>query len=98
MLRSFAEHGAGHASTGRAATVERGGMFALLFLNNTLHAAHHQSPQLAWYTLPEWHRRNRERLIGEGATFYAGYGEVAQRFAWRARETPLHLLYRAGRA
>lgn len=98
MLRSFAEHGAGHAGTGRAATVERGGMFALLFLNNTLHAAHHQSPQLAWYRLPEWHRRHRARLIGEGATFYAGYGDVARRFAWRARETPLHPRYRAGRA
>jgi fatty acid desaturase len=95
MLRAHAEHGAELATASRAATVERGGVFALLFLNNNLHAAHHTRPQLAWYKLPGWHRQQREQWLREGATLYASYGEVARRFAVRGRGTPLHPSYRS---
>lgn len=94
MLRSYAEHRADLATAGRAATVERGGVFALLFLNNNLHAAHHERPQLAWYKLPAYHRDNRARLIGQGAILYAGYGEIVRRFALGLHDAPQHPRYR----
>jgi fatty acid desaturase len=94
MVRSYAEHRADHATAGRAATVERGGLLGLLFLNNNLHAAHHERPQLAWFRLPAYHRQHRARLIREGAALYAGYGEIARRFAWHAHDAPVHPRYR----
>ena len=94
MLRSYAEHRADLASPGRAATVERGGLFALLFLNNNLHAAHHERPRLAWYDLPAYHRRHRVRFVAQGAPVYQGYGEVVRRFAIRAHDRMLHPRYR----
>ena len=33
--------------------IERGGPFALLFLNNNLHAVHHDRPSVPWYRIPE---------------------------------------------
>lgn len=93
-LRGHAEHHADMATPGRAATVERGGAFALLFLNNNLHAAHHERPALAWYRLPAYHRQHRTRLIAQGAIFYAGYGEIVRRFALRAHHAPLHPAHR----
>lgn len=89
-VRSFAEHRAGLASPGHAASVERGGPLALLFLNNNLHAAHHARPGLAWYALPAHHRMIRPSLVADGATLYASYGEVARRFGWRRHDAPLH--------
>jgi fatty acid desaturase len=90
MLRSFAEHRAGIDTPGRAASVERGGLLGLLFLNNNLHAAHHERPGLSWHKLPAYHRHHRARLIREGAVLYAGYGEIIRRFALRAHDSPLH--------
>ena len=98
MLRSYAEHRADLRTTGRAATVERGGPFALLFLNNNLHAAHHERPKLAWYRLPAYHRQNRARLLRDGATLYDSYGEVAARFALRAHDSVLHPHYQGDMA
>ncbi|MGH6616877.1 fatty acid desaturase [Sphingomonas sp.] len=90
MPRSFAEHRAGIDTPGRAASVERGGLLGLLFLNNNLHAAHHERPGLSWHKLPAYHRHHRARLIREGAVLYAGYGEIIRRFALRAHDSPLH--------
>ncbi|QNQ09773.1 fatty acid desaturase [Sphingomonas alpina] len=90
MLRSFAEHRARIDTPGRAASVERGGLFGLLFLNNNLHAAHHERPGLSWHKLPAYHRHHRARLIREGAVLYAGYGEIVRRFALRSHDSPLH--------
>ncbi|WP_034161056.1 fatty acid desaturase [Sphingomonas sp. ERG5] len=90
MLRSYAEHRAELSTIGRAASVERGGLFGLLFLNNNLHAAHHERPGLSWHRLPAYHRHHRARLIREGAILYAGYGEIVRRFALRAHDSPLH--------
>jgi fatty acid desaturase len=94
MLRSYAEHRADLASPGKAASVERGGVFGLLFLNNNLHAAHHERPMLAWYALPAYHRANRARLIEEGMLVYRGYGEVVRRFAFAAHDDMVHPRHR----
>jgi fatty acid desaturase len=95
MLRSYAEHRADLASPGRAAIVERGGLFALLYLNNTLHAAHHERPRLAWYRLPSYHRSHRDRFVAQGAPVYRGYGEILRRFAFRSHDDMLHPDHRA---
>jgi fatty acid desaturase len=89
-LRSFAEHRADPGRNGRAATVERGGALALLFLNNNLHAAHHERPGLPWYALPAYHRAQRHRLVVEGALIYGGYGMIVRRFAFRAHDVLVH--------
>ena len=57
LLRSFAEHPAATEPGHRVAIVERAGPFSLVFLNNNLHAAHHRAPGIAWYRLPDFHRR-----------------------------------------
>ena len=91
LLRSFAEHRA-HPEPGRRnAVVERAGPFALLFLNNNLHAAHHRAPMLAWYRLPAYHRRHRDLILaGNGGLLYKGYQDVARRYLFRAHDRLVH--------
>ena len=99
LLRSYAEHRADPVPGRRVAIVERAGPFALLFLNNNLHAAHHRAPGLAWYRLPAFHRRHRERLVADnGGLLYRGYGEIARRFLLRSHDLPIHPDYRDGQA
>lgn len=90
LLRSFAEHRADLPGTARAATVERGGVLGLLFLNNHLHAAHHERPDLAWFRLPAYQRHHRERLTAPQARSYRGYGEILRRFAFRPHDLLVH--------
>jgi fatty acid desaturase len=90
LLRSFAEHRADIDAPGKAATVERGGLLGVLFLNNHLHAAHHDRPGLSWYRLPAHHRRHRLRLAGAGGRSYRGYGEIVRRFALRPHDAVIH--------
>lgn len=90
LLRSFGEHRADIATPSRAATVERGGLLGLLFLNNHLHAAHHERPALAWYKLPAYQRHHRRRLAGAGAVSYASYGEILRRFAVQPHDRLRH--------
>ncbi|PTS72446.1 fatty acid desaturase [Sphingomonas sp. HMWF008] len=96
LLRSFAEHRADLAVPGRAASVERGGVFALLYLNNNLHAAHHDRPELAWYLLPAHHHDHHARLTGAGAHTHPGYGSVARRFAFRRNDVLVHPAHDGG--
>jgi fatty acid desaturase len=96
LLRSYAEHRAAPAPGHRVAIVERAGLFALLFLNNNLHATHHRAPGLAWYRLPAFHRRHRRRLLADnGNLLYDGYGEVARRFLLRPHDDLIHPDHRA---
>lgn len=90
LLRSFAEHRADLDVPGRAATVERGGVLGILYLNNNLHAAHHDRPDLAWYRLPAHHRQHRMRLTGGGIPSYRGYREIVGRFALRRHHVLIH--------
>lgn len=91
LLRSFAEHRADADPERRVAVVERAGPFALLFLNNNLHAAHHRAPGVPWYRLPAYYRRHRDDLIrANGGLLYRGYGEVARRFLLRPHDRLIH--------
>ncbi len=92
LIRSFAEHRADAAGPSRAATVLSRGPLALLFLNNNLHAAHHARPGAPWYRLPEI---ERNRAPG-GEPRYAGYRDVAARFAFRAHDRAEHPQVRHG--
>ncbi len=94
MLRSYAEHRADLGSPGRAASVEEGGLLALLFLNNNLHAAHHERPALAWHDLPAYHRIHRARFAAQGAPIYGGYGEIVRRFAFHPHDDLIHPSHR----
>lgn len=94
LLRSFAEHRADAVPERRVAVVERAGLFALLFLHNNLHAAHHRSPGVPWYRLPAYYRRNRAILLaGNGGLLYRGYGDVARRFLFRPHDRLIHPAY-----
>lgn len=98
LLRSFAEHRAHRDPSRRVAIVESRGPLAVLFLNNNLHAAHHERPDLAWFRLPDFHRVHRARLLqANGGLLYGGYRAVFRRFAFRAHDTVLHPAY-AGQA
>lgn len=90
LLRSFAEHRADLPGPARAATVERGGLLGLLYLNNHLHTAHHDRPDLAWYRLPAHHRRHRARLLAQAGRAHRSYGEIVRRFAFRPHDRLLH--------
>ncbi|WP_232090652.1 fatty acid desaturase [Sphingomonas sp. HMP9] len=96
MVRSYVEHRADLDSPGRAASVEHGGLLGLVFLNNNLHAAHHERPSLAWYDLPTYHALNRQRFVDAGAPIYRGYGKVVRRFAFSAHDDMVHPLHRGG--
>ncbi|HMB48192.1 MAG TPA: fatty acid desaturase, partial [Afifellaceae bacterium] len=86
MLRTFAEHQAHEDPTKQTAIIEASPVFALLFLNNNLHSAHHGNPTLAWYRLPAL---CREKYAGNSYRF-SGYGELFRCFAFRAKEPVPH--------
>lgn len=90
LLRSFAEHHAEAHSPGHAVTVQRGGLWGLLFLNNHLHAAHHERPGLSWYRLPAFQRRRATRTSNAAEPSYRSYGEIARRFAFRRHHILVH--------
>jgi fatty acid desaturase len=60
--------------------VEAHPVWALIFLNNNLHIAHHANPKLPWYQLPRaWHGMRRA-ACGQGLVFEGGYREVMQKY------------------
>ncbi len=93
LLRSHAEHRADPDPARRAATVERGGPLALLYLNNNLHAAHHARPDLAWYRLPRYHAARRSAAVC--GPVYPSYWAVLRRFAFRPHDDLVHPEYRS---
>lgn len=91
QLRSFAEHRAAADPLRRSAVVETRGPLGLLFLNNNLHAAHHDRPSLAWYRLPGFYAAERGRLLAaNGGLVYRGYAGVARRYLFQAHDRPVH--------
>jgi fatty acid desaturase len=96
LVRSFAEHKAHGGVCERTAIVENAPILGLLFLYNNLHAAHHQAPNMPWYQIPGWYRRNRERLVEQnGGLVYNSYLEIARKFLLRPHAAPQHPLGRA---
>ncbi len=77
MIRSFAEHRASEAKEHRTAIIPDRGLFALLFLNNNLHAVHHAHPTVAWYRLPRLF--NEQRTISRPPT-----AAMATAVIWRS--------------
>jgi len=93
LLRSFAEHRAHREFAARTAVVEAHPLFALLFLNNNLHVAHHDRPRLAWYELPRYYRENRDRLLAANRNYRIdGYAALARSFLLRPKEPVPHPL------
>jgi fatty acid desaturase len=91
LARSFAEHKAAGTPLERTALVEAGPLLSLLFLNNNLHYAHHQRPDLPWHALPAYYRAHRAQLLREnGGLLYRGYREILRRFLLRPVDTPAH--------
>lgn len=91
LVRSFLEHRAVPEVGERTVIVEAGWPWALLFLNNNLHAVHHARPGLPWYRLPTVYQAERARwLAGNGNYLFKSYGEVFARFLLRQKERPLH--------
>ncbi|WP_226893240.1 fatty acid desaturase [Nisaea sediminum] len=90
LLRSFAEHHAAREPEGRTAIVEAEKPFALLFLNNNLHVAHHTRPGMPWYRLPEYEVVRRLGASTAGERVYRGYREIARRWLFRVKESPVH--------
>jgi len=92
LIRSFAEHRADPDPAHRVAVVEKAPLLGLLFLNNNLHAAHHDRPGLAWHKLPAFYRAERERLLAaNGGLVYAGYADVFRRYLLRPHDRRLVL-------
>lgn len=90
-LRSFAEHRWLPGSGSRTAMVQAEAPFALLFLNNNLHLAHHAQPEVRWYNLPSASRAmNADVAASAGAGLYRGYRDVASRFLVRPFCLPVH--------
>jgi len=90
LLRSFAEHRADLPGPSRAATVEYAGPLGLLYLNNHLHTAHHDRPDLAWYRLPAHQRHHHARLSQQAGRAHRSYAEIVRRFALTPHDTLVH--------
>jgi fatty acid desaturase len=91
MLRSFLEHQADPEPAKRTVVVESGRLMGLLYLNNNLHALHHEQPALPWYRLPaEYRRHSDEILVRNGGYFYSGYFAVIWRYLFSPRTHPRH--------
>lgn len=91
LLRSFIEHRPHEEAPGRTVIVEAGRAFSLLFLNNNLHAVHHEYPAIPWYRLPSAYRARREAVLRANAGFvFTGYGEIARRYLFRVKDHPVH--------
>ncbi|MBN4050240.1 fatty acid desaturase [Desulfobulbus sp. AH-315-M07] len=91
LLRSYAEHRAVPKLSQRTAIVDAGAVMSLLYLNNNLHALHHERPAEAWYHLPAIHARERERLLADnGGYYFSGYLAVARRCFLDPGVGPVH--------
>ncbi|MGR3540977.1 MAG: fatty acid desaturase [Hasllibacter sp.] len=92
-IRTFLEHRAHPLPRARSVIVEDRGPLAFLFLNNNLHALHHERPGVPWYELPALHRATRARTLARNGGYrYAGYGAVARAHLLRMKDPVTHPL------
>lgn len=93
LLRSFAEHRAHRLVDARSAVIETNPVMALLYLNNNLHAAHHDRPRLPWYRLPGYYRRLKARLIARNERYViTGYGALFRHYLLTPKDSVPHPL------
>lgn len=91
LMRSYLEHRPAGDQAESTAIVERAPVFGLLFLNNNLHAAHHDNPSLPWYALPAAYRSDRDRFVARnGGYVFSGYLDIARRYLLKPKDSPLH--------
>jgi fatty acid desaturase len=86
QLRSFVEHHDHADPRMRTRVVEAHPLWALIFLNNNLHIAHHACPKVAWYELPALWRRMR--AAAPAGLVFNGYSDVARRYLFRPYISP----------
>ena len=91
LVRSFLEHRVAHNPKHRSVIVEACPVLSLAFLNNNLHAVHHDHPGLAWYKLPKVWKAERVQILEANDQYYfSGYLEVIRRYWGRAKEEPCY--------
>ena len=91
LVRSFCEHQAAEDVGHRTILVEASAFWALLFLNNNLHIAHHERPKIAWYKLPAYYVEEKARLVERNGNYLKlGYGEIFRGYFWRSKEPVAH--------
>ena len=97
MIRSFAEHRASEAKEHRTAIIPDRGLFALLFLNNNLHAVHHAHPTVAWYRLPRLFNEQRAHFeTANGGYGYRSYLALIARHLLRPVNSVAHPIWHRG--
>ena len=90
-VRTYIEHRAEAAPEHRSAIVEAEWPFRLLFLNNSLHALHHERPTVPWYHLPRLYAAEREAAVmRNGGYLVKGYLWVLRAYLFRRREPVIH--------
>jgi fatty acid desaturase len=88
LVRSYCEHQAAPDVGHRTILVEASPFWALLFLNNNLHIAHHERPHVAWYELPSYCAAERNRLVEKnGGYVKLGYGQIFRSYFFHAKES-----------
>lgn len=91
MLRSFLEHQVDPEPARRTVIVESSGLIGLLFLNNNLHALHHEQPAMPWYRLPGvYASQSNEILARNGGYYYPGYLNIIRRYLLSPKTHPRH--------
>jgi fatty acid desaturase len=89
-IRSFQEHRAAADIAQRTVINEAALPWRLLFLNNNLHAVHHDLPGLPWFALPAVYGEKRDAyLVRNGGFVTRGYSEWASRYAFTPVAHPL---------
>lgn len=92
-VRTFLEHQAHENSNGRTVIIEDGGFFAFLFLNNNLHALHHEDPGLPWFELPRAYRQSRAEILDRNSHYiYRNYGQIFRRYFLKPKDHVPHPL------
>jgi len=87
MLRAYGEHLPEEKIELRSAIIKSNWLMRLLYLNNNFHRVHHDHPEVAWYQLPELHRREYSHHTEH---VYTGYGELFRRYGFRQRFSVEH--------
>ena len=89
LLRSFIEHQAVENHKERSIIVDTNPLISLIFLNNNLHAVHHNNPHLAWFVLPKVWKSERTAILKENGHYYcAGYLTIICRYWLKPKEQP----------
>jgi len=93
MVRTFAEHRAHRDPAARSIIITSGPVMSLLFLNNNLHAVHHEHPTAAWYDLPDRFRRDAAGFQDRNQGYvFSGYWPLIRQYLLTPKEPVPHPL------